>query len=290
MHDHGDAVFADILLATHWLHLAATISLFGATMFPFYAGADARVTALPRRWIRTLAVMALVTAILWFAAEAGSMAGDWTAAGDPDTILAVLNHTVFGRIERWRILIALATVGCVFVPIGQDRGPGWALPLGAGLLLASLGLSGHTADAVGLGARLNQAAHLLAAGTWLGGLLPLGRLVAPTPEIAVPALRRFSAVGMSAIAVLVVTGVTNVLRLVQHWPNFTGVAWGRTLLVKLALFAALILLAALNRWRFMARLTEPTTRRHLVRSIAAEQVIGLALLAAASLLGSLEPP
>jgi copper resistance protein D len=71
-----------------------------------------------------------------------------------------------------------------------------------------------------------------------------------------------------------------------------GTAYGSVLLLKAALFAALLGIAAINRFRLtpaMERLDAQPARRAFMRTIAAETVIGLMVVLAAGLLSGLEP-
>ena len=64
-------------------------------------------------------------------------------------------------------------------------------------------------------------------------------------------------------------------------------------LTKLALFAAMLALAARNRWRLtpaLERTPSGETVARLTRSVTAEAAIGLAVLALAACLGTLAPP
>ena len=88
------------------------------------------------------------------------------------------------------------------------------------------------------------------------------------------------------------------LRVFQGWRSLgrlaglTGTAYGAVLLTKAALFAALIVLAARNRFRLTPALARPNgerERRALVRSIAVETAIGFCVVLAAGVLSSFEP-
>jgi putative copper export protein len=71
-----------------------------------------------------------------------------------------------------------------------------------------------------------------------------------------------------------------------------GTAYGAVLLIKATLFTALVVLAAFNRFRLAPALAAPhgeQSRRALIRSIAAETILGLCVVLAAGLLSSLEP-
>ena len=69
---------------------------------------------------------------------------------------------------------------------------------------------------------------------------------------------------------------------------------GKTLLVKLALFAGMLMLAALNRFQLTPALTGTsilsTTLRHLRLSLVTETLLALLVIAAVAVLGTLPPP
>ncbi|MBH1934759.1 copper resistance protein CopC/CopD [Streptomyces sp. AV19] len=98
-------------------------------------------------------------------------------------------------------------------------------------------------------------AHLLAVGVWLGGLAAL--LAALRADDALPreAVRRFSRLAFGAVCVLVVTGLYQSWRQVGSWSALTGTDYGRWLLVKVALVAAMVASAVFSR-RWTARLAD----------------------------------
>ncbi|MFB6824454.1 copper resistance protein CopC [Streptomyces virginiae] len=118
--------------------------------------------------------------------------------------------------------------------------------------------------------------HLLAMGVWLGGLITLLLLLrrrGPAGQ-AVPAsaIGRFSRMAFRAVAVLVGTGVYQSWRQVGSWEALSDTAYGRTLVVKVAV-VVLVLWAASYSRRWTARLlheARPVTQA--VRARAGERV------------------
>ena len=137
---------------------------------------------------------------------------------------------------------------------------------------------------------------MLCAGAWIGGLLPLGVLVARArsdpagAHVATKALNGFSQLGLPVVLVLVLTGIVNRWHVLAGLPNLAS-GYDRVLLAKIILFAAMAALAAANRWRLVPRLR----REHrgaagpLWGNVLAEQLLGAAILLAVSLLGSMDP-
>lgn len=100
--------------------------------------------------------------------------------------------------------------------------------------------------------------HILAAATWVGGIIFLVLVIVPSlrrldPATAAPVLRatvfRFRAVGWAAFAVLFATGLYNLHARGIGWseltdPTFRATSSGKALLVKLACFAVVVVLQA----------------------------------------------
>ncbi len=192
---------------------------FGMSAY-LWAYAPERLTIALSPTVRRLALVAslvaLVTAIAWLAIELeSSMADDWSASIDPDAIGAVLTDTAFGHAWAAHLVLAAALVAVVvFGP--RDR---WAATAVASApLLASLGLVGHSAmqsGAEGVLHRANHAVHLVAAGAWIGGLVPFVMCLRAYErddlrKDAVRAMAGFSFWGQFIVATIVLTGVVNI--------------------------------------------------------------------------------
>lgn len=114
---------------------------------------------------------------------------------------------------------------------------------------------------------------------WAGALLPLGSTFRQTSD-AGEALRRFSATIPWVVAALIGAGVVLALVQVDSVAALWQTAYGRLLLVKLALVAPLLVLAAYNRWR----LTKPAlaeqvdAQQRLVRNIVVETLLMVTIL------------
>jgi putative copper resistance protein D len=172
------------------------------------------------------------------------------------------------------------------------------------LLLVSLGWVGHALEGEGaarLVHQINQMVHLLAAGLWLGGLVPLawllGRARSPSAAVWVSVARevvpRFSQMGYVAVALLAATGLVNTVLLVGSRGALVGTSYGRLLALKILLFLAIVAVALFNRFRLLPRLRRETqasaATAALARSVFCEQGLGLAILAVVSVLGTWPP-
>ena len=107
-------------------------------------------------------------------------------------------------------------------------------------------------------------------------------------------LSRFSAIGPAVVAVLLATGAVNVWVLAgpSRLLGLAGNAWGVALLIKLGLFAAMLALAGVNRWRLGPALArgDPGAAAALRLNLAAEAALGILVIVAVSWLGTLPPP
>lgn len=238
----------------------------------------------------------LVSGLLWLAVEAARMSGLAPAqALNREMLGTVVAQTSFGRVWIVRLALAAALGATLLVSRRRAALDAASAVLAAGLL-ASLAWAGHAAAERG-GDRLvhlsADAVHLLAAGAWVGALLPLAHVLAHAPslEFAERTTRRFSIMGLTCVAALALTGVTSAWYTVGSVPALFGTDYGRLLLAKLALFAAMIALAAANRLRWTPRLRAPDglPLRRLRRNALAETGLALAVLGIVGTLGITVP-
>ena len=147
-------------------------------------------------------------------------------------------------------------------------------------LLASLGLVGHAAMQTGAeGAlhRANHAVHLMAAGAWIGGLVPFAMCLRAYErddlrKDAVRAMAGFSFWGQLIVAAIVFTGVVNIA-LTSHRPPLPPTTPYRALLVaKLVIVAIMILLALFNRFVLAPQLKTSTYALTALRATSAAEV------------------
>ena len=156
-----------------------------------------------------------------------------------------------------------------------------------------LGHAGALGGSAGTTLITSEAMHLLAAGAWLGGLLPLFIAIGMLPhDAAATACRHFTPVGLSSVLVLAGTAVVQVAELMGGVPGLFGTFYGQVALVKLALFVVLLALAAVNRLALTERLAGPApdvARRAMRVSAAAEAVLGTFVVITAGFLASQTP-
>src|SRR5262249_51822627 len=152
------------------------------------------------------------------------------------------------------------------------------------------GHGGATPGPAGVVHLVADLAHAIAAGVWVGGLLPLAALLAAargagdTPALAAArdATRRFSNLGLASVATLLATGIVNTIFLVGSVPALLGTSYGRLLVLKIVLFLAMVAIAAVNRMKLTPRLftgSAVPALRELQRNASIEAALGLAIIA-----------
>lgn len=302
--------------AVRWLHLAASIQLVGVFVAMLLAGRIDKPTARAwqarlMRWVRVLALVAPLSGVALLAHQVARVTGRAGATVEPAAWLTVLGQTQFGTVWLVRHAV-LGLVAALVLLREEERSAADRLAFRVqALLLAALGLAGmawagHAAAAAPLldvPAALVDAVHLVAAGAWLGALLPLALLLraaaaeagADSRPHVVLTIRRFSAVALVAMIALVVTGSAGAWIQLGDVASLVGTPYGWLLLTKIGLLLPVLTLAAVNRSRLLPQLGGPgaTVGRpamaRLARHVAAECGLGLAMLVVVSLLSATPP-
>ena len=302
-------------VAARWLHLAAGLGLVGLVTATLLVGHRDRPTVLAWEartlgWARALTGLVLATGLATLAHQSAVVTGRPGAALEIGEWTRLLGHSQFGTVWLVRHGVLLLLAALLLLREREEsvadrlalRGEAWLL---AGVGAAAMAWAGHAAavEGVGLPAALVDALHLLAAGAWLGALLPLAALLraaaraegADARPFAVLAVRAFSRLAFTVMLLLVATGLANTWFQVGSVPALVGTSYGWLLLAKVALLIPVLLLAQHNRRRLLPRLGgdgdtvgRPAMAR-LGRFVAAEAGLGLLILLLTTAL-SLSPP
>jgi len=297
-----------------WINLLAGILLIGLFTASLLAGPRLRPTARAwdeglGRWARWLAGLALLSGLLLVAHQSAHLAGRPAAALELAAWLGVLLETRWGAIWLLRHVLLLLLAALALLREREESTADWAaLRIESWLLgaaaLAALGWAGHAAavEPGALWAALVDATHLIAAGAWLGTLLPLSLLLrlasreagADSRPEAVVAVRRFSGIALAAMLLLGATGIGNSWSQVGSVPALVGTRYGRLLLLKIVLVLAVLVVASRSR-RLLPALSgdaaevgRPAMAR-LGRLVAIEWVLGALALVVVSVL-TITPP
>ena len=237
------------------------------------------------------------------------------SAFDIGALLPLVRVSAFGRgyldLEICFALFALAAAVSIWVdrPERPQRSIAELLALagalsGAAAVLFVPGLAGHAAQTAPRGlSLLFDWLHLAAGAIWVGGLaglLVLGRSLPVARRVAglVVCVPRFSNAAFVSVLALVGSGIGASLLQFPTFASLWQTSYGKTLMVKVAVLAAALLLAAVNlvltKPRLAASRVSPElgmpTAVLLRRLVRGEVVLVAAAIFAAALLSSLAPP
>ena len=280
------ALYADLML------------LFGLPLFAMYTP-GARDSIIHRRPNMVgLALAGLLLSTLSIAAMTASMAGVAILDVDRASIWSMISETPMGLawVVRMGALTLLAiSLLCKWHPI-------ICASLGT-VALSSLAWTGHGAAGEGNAGTIQMIGdlvHLLAAGAWLGALFGLGTMLWSDNEPAKlhRALDKFASVGTIIVAAVVASGLVNGFYVVgsSHIGSLPFTLYGQLLLIKLALFGAMLGFAAMNRFRLTPAFGNAQDReadrplRALRQSLLLETGAAMVILGLVAWLGTLAPP
>ena len=250
----------------------------------------------------------LAGSVLGLIAQTGALVGSIRDGFEPANLEAVIRQMNFGIAAIVRAGVAAALLACL-TALAPSRLVWVCCAIGGAIVCASFAWMGHGAASEGPAAIVHLAAdiiHSLAASVWIGALVAFVFLLLPnrnadeSDKALYKALHRFSGIGSAVVALIVLTGLINSWflvgpdRLVDFW---TG-AYGQVLLVKLAVFAGMLGLAASNRYRLTPALgdaldvgfSRAPPLSALRRSIALETIAAFVVLGLVAWLGTLAPP
>ena len=286
--DDGDGSYSTPSLARWLLRYSsylAIMAIMGILLTTVYVWAEAGSRPLLRSILsRSLfATAALAFGQLLVVASDVSGKPPWASFGS----IGAATTTDAGIAFAIRIVLALSMWVVLFHYHHVHPEVFWTAASIPGVgLLATWAFAGHSSSmrwpALGVA---TDVAHHAAAAAWIAGLAIVGWIVIPktAPNVLVPAVRRFSRLAAVSVAVLVVTGLVQSLRLVGNPTNLLDNNHGKYLALKIMVLALMLAVANVNRRRVETRLGDATTLgRHigpLRQAIAVEFAIGLAIVA-----------
>lgn len=315
--DGGDTALGAAYGVVRFAAFAGIAVLVGATVFLTWLWPPGRVDRHARRVVAVAWAITVAATILSIPFQGAYVAGGALAdVADPGMIADELG-TRTGRawLARLVVLVLAAAVVVRARRALTEREAGTrtrvAVALAGLVLLVTVSLTGHavSGDLVAL-AFVTDVVHLVGVSVWLGGLAVLVAAVLrrPTPPAAddvgaiEPVVTRFSRVAFAAVVLIVVSGTVQGWRQVGSYDALLETAYGRLLVTKVALVAAMLVAAALSRsWvreRIAGRRADagpehsPSTGARLTvlrRSVAAEAGGALAVVAVTALLVNAVP-
>jgi putative copper resistance protein D len=319
-----------LLIITRAVHIGACLVLLSLFAFEILIASPALRQAersasqqmeVLRAQFQLLAVWsglaAIASGIVWFWIVLARMTGGslWEMPSI-DSIDVAITRTQFGTLWAWRLaLMLLFTIANLFASrkcrnvLWRSRGSRCVGTIIATTLLASLAWAGHAGATLGAERSIHltaDAAHLVAAGLWPGGLLPLTLLLVRASRSSEPSVllaagaitRRFSALSLLVVGALAATGLTNSYFLVGSLRALVASEYGRLLMLKLLLFFTMIGLGACNLLRLKPQLISANERndqqrgalRKLMRNVIAELCLGTLVVLIVGALGATPPP
>jgi putative copper resistance protein D len=314
MSGFGDST-RDWLIVVRAIHFAATAAIAGTLIFRMMVAQPASRLAGPAALIFDARVLRIAwiglvisvgSGIAWVLLQAPAMSGlSFGEAMTAETIGTVLTETQFGLVSEIRFALAIILAACLaFDRLPAARWLSLASAIGLVTALAWTGHAGSTAGELGFFHLASDALHLIAAATWIGGLLSLAVFLAVVQRhpaygwaaAVYDVAQRFSTLGIVSVATLLVTGVVNASILVGSLHALLVTTYGRLLVLKIALFAIMLGFAAFNRIWLTPRLAGISREERkfdavpkLVRNCIVEIALGLAIFGIVGALGTLHP-
>lgn len=256
-----------------------------------------------------LAIVGMGLSGFGFLQLAASMSGQAVGDVDRSTLSMMLFDMPLGTVWQVRMAALLIILGATLLLSGRRTRMLVVSTGAAAVALSTLPFFGHAAASEGPAAALHLPAtmlHLLAAGAWLGALAGLlwslveaGRTRDRVQlERLYASLASFSTIGTIIVLVILATGIFSALMLVGpgNLQALPGSLYGRLLMVKIALFLAMLVLATLNRFRLTPALgdamssgDEKVALAKLRRSIMLETVAAISIIGLVAWLGILPP-
>ncbi|MGH7335744.1 MAG: copper resistance D family protein [Candidatus Rokuibacteriota bacterium] len=245
---------------------------------------------------RTFLLIALGAAAIALAQGLALIVQLTALAGEGAWPITDVSETVYFRVGIGRIVMSVGVVAGVFLRRLEPGRTVWTVAIVAcalALAVLSAGTSHAAARVEGrFGLYVLDVLHQVAASVWIGGLLHLLMTAfwrrSPTwPRLLLP---RFSALALTAVGVLVVSGAALTFTYVDGVAAMTGTAYGMMVVTKIVLLGGLLILGALNFFE-VRRLNGPdhVLAARLRRFVEVEFGVGVVVLLVAASLTSIPP-
>lgn len=297
-----------------WSQLTANLILFGSCVFLAIIGQQkivfktSWVVRLEKGfpWLAGIILLGLVGILATTTGEATGVAAN---VRNPAAWLEIVQQTQIGYIWAARMLLAVVLMGVIlyFMRVNRQH---WhyslcaiaaSFPLVAGTLM-----SHSSADEMSFVSVAPYALHILLAGIWFGALPAFLFILSSSHDASGKAsnilentnyLRKFSAVALPVILLLVVTGLIVTDRLVEtYYHTLVSSPYGWLLNAKLTVLAIILLIAFQVRYKWLplfsqANDTKPIkeSTAHLRKWVGIEFILALLLVLLATILANTLP-
>jgi copper transport protein len=315
--DGGDTAVGALYSLLRFLAYGSLLLLVGTLTFLAVIWPGGRNVARARRLLSGAFIVLAASTAVGLPTEA--LYANGLGFGQLSSVGSHLFDSRFGQVwgARLLLLVVLAAILVAFrrsaARSAEDAAPPPGFLAGGGLvtvgLLLTPALAGHAAtrDLVPL-AIASDLVHLASVSVWLGGLTCLVSCVLPrrrADELS-QVVPRFSRLAGVAVCAILVTGLFQAWREVGSKDALTSTTYGRLLLVKFILFGLMVGLGRLSRRWVHARYRVPALQlspgpgaaaadqdteavSRLRRTVGAETVLAVIVLAVTSLLVAAEP-
>lgn len=231
------------------------------------------------------AILGLAATILVFALRGANLTGDISGMIDAE-MLGLLWSTPVGTALMYRLTgLSLLILGLFMGRVGLRIST-----VGGVMAIWSFDHVGHISGRETTLLDIALAIHLLAVALWIGILTPLKRLASKSETYAAAADlgHRFGVVATVAVPALIIAGGYMGYQLVGSFTALISTGYGQAMIIKVALVATLLGLAAANKLRFIPALRtgDPEAASHLSKSISFEWFVVLAVLGVTAVLTS----
>lgn len=260
----GQAVTADFPLVglLRWLFLVSVVALLGGVVGERIARRTVPGAVVPRSIVRPAAFVGMLA-----------------VAGLVIQLIATTNG-----LGRAGYLLVAEIVGLAAIVALGNRARWWLLVPPGVLVIMAEALRNHVGGQRGVAGALLLAVHLAAVAVWLGALTHLLRVARANRGGTMDAFKLYSKLALWLVLVVAASGTVAALLLIPSLHALTGTTYGRTLIVKLVLVVAVVVLAWIGRRHLRRR---PPS---LPMATRAEAAIMIAVVGVTAVLVTLPTP
>lgn len=278
-----------VLVANRFLHDASLVMLFGGGCFTQLVAPDLR-GVLERVWVsRERAAIAIVaaTTVVSLPLNVATFTESWPSTHQ---LTIYLLETNTGRVLLLEMFTAATLIGVSTYSMPKIT------VLVAGLMLSELALAGHVADGDNLRkiiASVVAILHILAGAAWLGALPILLTVLSCLRHNVhrhdgVAAMQKFSKIGHVVVALNLTCGIATAM-IINGLPS-PLTFYGRAVLLKTLLVFTMVVLAVINRYAIVPRITSHRGAGSLlIAGAAGEILLGMTALLVVASFGTIDP-
>ncbi|MBK6958647.1 MAG: CopD family protein [Nitrosomonas sp.] len=295
-----------------WSQLTANLILFGSCVFFAIIGSQKTVFETPWvmrlekgfPWLAGVVLLGLIGILATTTSEAtANLANFWS----PAAWLKIVQQTQIGHIWAARAFLTCALLGVIllFRRIHREQWHYFLWATAASLpLIAGTLMSHSSADEMSFQAVVPYALHILFAGVWFGAL-PAFLLILysnhsepskPSNLTIANYLKKFSAIALPAMVLLVMTGLIVTDRLVEtFYHTLVSSPYGWLLNTKLSILAIILVIAFQARNKWIPMLSGGDAQQnsegviHLKKWVGIEFILALLLVLIATVLANTLP-